>query len=403
MNIAPNPVTALVRRREYILILQKIYFCGSSIVCRAFYWVLVVDGDTRNDILIDLPYYLPEESDDGIDVSKVALEIVFDEEINVLSDIPDVVDLRDPFIIKIKNADGAEEDVNIIADIKKSNRAQMLSFALPSVGLNGTIVESVRMIGVDRGSLDLSNLVPEITISSGATIAPDPNEPAKFVKLWEDLSDELKDYPNSLVAYELLNEPVSADAENWNRVSALAIDAIRAREADRTIVVGVCTSNGSVRYNELTLPSSDQILLTYHFYAPYLLTAYGLQSTTGGRTDIPIQYPGQLVPNEWIDQLPANWQETGRRHYDRSRLEESLLSGIDMARRLNAPVFVGEFGTMNTTPEPSRANWYRDVVYIMNKYDVPYTSFDYKGAGYSVVNENRSLRYPDLIDILTGK
>lgn len=495
-----------------------------------------------NDILIDLPYYLPEESDNEIDVSKVALEIVFDEEINVLSDIPDVVDLRDPFVIKIKNADGAEEDVNIIADIKKSNRAQILSFALPSVGLNGTIVESVRMIGIDRGSLDLSNLVPEITISSGATIAPDPNEaqnfhervsytvtaqdgteqvytieelssinnfeiskgvniaswlstpkydgpqreaffteadvvllanlgfdhirlcidevhlwdeagnkirqygfdllhdainwsmkhnmrvlidmhitrnhrftntentlftdpnePAKFVKLWEDLSDELKDYPNSLVAYELLNEPVSADAENWNRVSALAIDAIRAREADRTIVVGVCTSNGSVRYNELTLPSSDQILLTYHFYAPYLLTAYGLQSTTGGRTDIPIQYPGQLVPNEWIDQLPANWQETGRRHYDRSRLEESLLSGIDMARRLNAPVFVGEFGTMNTTPEPSRANWYRDVVYIMNKYDVPYTSFDYKGAGYSVVNENRSLRYPDLIDILTGK
>jgi len=34
---------------------------------------------------------------------------------------------------------------------------------------------------------------------------------------------------------------------------------------------------------------------------------------------------------------------------------------------------------------------------------VPYTSFDYKGAGYSVVNENRTLRYPHIIDILTGK
>lgn len=63
------------------------------------------------------------------------------------------------------------------------------------------------------------------------TLFTDPNEPAKFVKLWEDLSDELKQYPNSLVAYELLNEPVSNDPKNWNRVAALAISAIRAKEA----------------------------------------------------------------------------------------------------------------------------------------------------------------------------
>lgn len=495
-----------------------------------------------NDILLDLPYYFPEDTDDEIDVSKVKLDVVFHEEIEVQSNIPDRVDLRNPFVIKIVNADGKPEDIKIIADIKKSNRAQILSFSLPAVGLNGTIVESVRMIGIDRGSHDLTNLVPEITISGGASISPDPstaqnfnnrieytvtaqdgtqrvysiedlssinnfeiskgvniaswlstpkydgaqraaffteadvallaelgfdhirlcidevhlwdefggkirpyafdllhdaigwsikhnmrvlvdlhitrnhrftntentlftdpNEPAKFVKLWEDISDELKDYPNSLVAYELLNEPVSGDAANWNSVAALAINAIRAREADRTIVVGVCTANGSVRYNELTLPSNHQILLTYHYYGPYLLTAYGLQSTTGGRQDIPIQYPGQLVPNEWIDQLPAAWQSTGQRFYDRSVLETGLMSGIEMANRLNAPVFVGEFGTLNTVPEPSRANWYRDMVYIMNKHNVPYTSFDYKGAGYSVVNENLTLRFPEIIDILTGK
>ncbi|NGF56419.1 DUF5018 domain-containing protein [Parapedobacter sp. SGR-10] len=495
-----------------------------------------------NDILVDFPYYFPEESNDQIDVSKVKLDIEFNEEITVLSPIPDLVDLRNPFVIQIENADGKKEDVKIIADVKKSNRAQILSFSLPSVGLNGTIVESIGMIGIDRGNHDLSNVVPQITISGGATISPDPNiaqnfnnrltytvtaqdgtqriysiedlaginnfeiskgvnvaswlstpkydgaqrvaffteedvellaaqgfdhirlcidevylwdesgqkirpyafdllhdaigwcikhnmrvlvdmhitrnhrftntentlftnpaEPAKFVKLWEDLSDELKHYPNALVAYELLNEPVSGNAANWNNVAALAINAIRAREPDRTIVVGVCTTNGSVRYAELNLPSNHQILLTYHFYGPFLLTAYGLQSTTGGRTDIPIQYPGQLVPNEWISQLPANWQSTGARHYDRDVLETSLLSGINMAKRLNAPVFVGEFGTLNTVPEPSRANWYRDVVYILDKHNVPYTSFDYKGAGYSVVNENRTLRYPHIIDILTGK
>src|SRR5690606_28895052 len=139
------------------------------------------------------------------------------------------------------------------------------------------------------------------------------------------------------------------------------------------------------------------------FYGPFLFTAYGLQSTTGGRQDIPIQYPGQLVPNEWISQLPANWQSTGQRHCDKSVLATSLESGIAMAKRLNAPVFVGEFGTMRTAPEPSRANWYRDVVEILEERNVPYTSFDYKGAGYSIVSEGNQVLYPTLVDILTGK
>jgi endoglucanase len=86
--------------------------------------------------------------------------------------------------------------------------------------------------------------------ASENTLFTDPAEADKFVKLWEDLSDELYKYPNLLAAYELLNEPISADPKNWNRVSALAINALRAKEPDRTIIVGVCTSNSGARYNE---------------------------------------------------------------------------------------------------------------------------------------------------------
>src|SRR5690606_21963453 len=94
--------------------------------------------------------------------------------------------------------------------------------------------------------------------------------------------------------------------------------------------------------------------------------------------------------------LVANWQSTGQRYYDKSTLATSLKSGMDMAKRLNAPVFVGEFGTMKTSPEPSRTNWYHDVVEILNENNVPYTSFDYKGAGYSIVSEGNQILYPSL-------
>ena len=230
----------------------------------------------------------------------------------------------------------------------------------------------------------------------------DPNEPAKFVKLWQDFSSELSKYPNSVVAYELLNEPVSQNPENWNRVSALAIDAIRELEPFRTIIVGVCAKNGSAMYNDFKLPDAENLLMTFHYYGPFLLTAYGLQSTTGGRTDLDIQYPGRLIPEEKISFLPANWQETGRRTYTKDRLEESIMQGINRAKQLNVPVFVGEFGTLKTVPEPSRTNWYRDVVDIYKKHNTPYTSWDYKGAGYSIVGEDYSILYPSILNVLTN-
>src|SRR5690606_38342063 len=102
-------------------------------------------------------------------------------------------------------------------------------------------------------------------------------------------------------------------------------------------------------------------------------------------------------------ELPANWQSTGARIDDRNTLETNVQKSFDMAKRLSATFFIGEIGTMNTTPETSRSNWYRYVVFILNKHNVPYTSFDYKGASYSVVNENMTIRYPDIVDILLGK
>ena len=41
-------------------------------------------------------------------------------------------------------------------------------------------------------------------------------EQDKFIRLWKDLSNCLHEWPNSMVAYEFMNEPVADDAEQWN-------------------------------------------------------------------------------------------------------------------------------------------------------------------------------------------
>ena len=51
-------------------------------------------------------------------------------------------------------------------------------------------------------------------------------------------SSALKKYPISLVAYELMNEPVADDAEQWNKLVEVLVRQIRRDEPHRKIVIG---------------------------------------------------------------------------------------------------------------------------------------------------------------------
>jgi len=54
-----------------------------------------------------------------------------------------------------------------------------------------------------------------------------PEEQDKFIGLWKDLSGFLHTWPNGMVAYEFMNEPVADEAEQWNRQLARVADSIR--------------------------------------------------------------------------------------------------------------------------------------------------------------------------------
>jgi len=67
----------------------------------------------------------------------------------------------------------------------------------------------------------------------------DRAEQEKFFDLWRDLSKTLSKYPNSVLAYELMNEAVADDHESWNQLLASAFSAVRELEPERTIVIGI--------------------------------------------------------------------------------------------------------------------------------------------------------------------
>lgn len=65
-----------------------------------------------------------------------------------------------------------------------------------------------------------------------------PEAQERFFQCWRDLSQQLRKYPVNDVAYELMNEPVADDPEDWNKLVDKAVVIIRKAEPTRTIVIG---------------------------------------------------------------------------------------------------------------------------------------------------------------------
>ena len=232
----------------------------------------------------------------------------------------------------------------------------------------------------------------------------DPKAQEKFLQLWRELSSELKKYPVSLVAYELMNEPVADDPEDWNRLVAKAVAVVRAGEPHRTIVIGSNRWQSVGTFDQLRIPEGDRnIILSFHFYSPMLITHHQASWTSVGKYKGPVKYPGLLVKDEDMDGLSdevARIVKGNNGTYDRQRLEALLAKPLALSRKLDLPLYCGEWGAISRCRRQARMNWYADVCANLEKHGIAWANWDYKG-GFGIVTGGGQ---PDreLIDVLLG-
>ena len=135
----------------------------------------------------------------------------------------------------------------------------------------------------------------------------DPAAQERFLDLWRQLSARLSRRPLDQVAYELMNEPVADDPEEWNRLVARAVRTVRALEPRRTLVIGSNRWQSADTFDPLRVPVGDpNILLSFHFYTPMALTHYGAGWTKAGEYKGPVRYPGEVVAQADLAGLPAD-------------------------------------------------------------------------------------------------
>jgi endoglucanase len=232
-----------------------------------------------------------------------------------------------------------------------------------------------------------------------------PEAQERFFQCWRDLSKELRNYPVEDVAYELLNEPVADDAEEWNKLVKQLVPIIRKEEPTRVIVIGSNRWQSAATFDQLYVPENDKnIILSFHMYEPFLLTHHTASWTGIKDYKGPVNYPGVIVREEDLKDVPDSLRSVVLRNktsYNIDSIRQHFKKPIAVAKKYNLPLDCGEWGCLSTVPDDARARWYKDMVTVLSENNIGWSTWDYKG-GFGIIN-SKGEEEKELIKILTGK
>lgn len=232
----------------------------------------------------------------------------------------------------------------------------------------------------------------------------DATEKKKFVNLWKQLSLELIKYPNNLLAYEILNEPVANDHENWNELIDVTLKEIRSNEPARKVVIGSNKWQSVDTFNFLKIPENDpNIILSFHFYSPHVFTHYKAPwSKKIGFYEGSVQYPGIPINKKnligFSEEQITNLSEDNF-FYSKEVFQTKIQEPLRIAKKYNLQLYCGEFGSLPTTPNKDRMQWYADAKSVFEENNIAWANWDYQGS-FGVLNPKTSVINRELIKIL---
>lgn len=222
-----------------------------------------------------------------------------------------------------------------------------------------------------------------------------PAEQDKFIRLWKDLSGFVHAWPNGMLAYEFMNEPVADDPEQWNQLLNRVADSIRHWEPERVLVIGSNRWQSAKTFDQLKVPANDpNILLSFHFYEPFHLTHFQASWTKLKDFKGEVNYPGQIVVN--------GVEPEEKRVYNLDSLEKMMEKPIRLADSLKLPLYCGEFGVIDKAPVAAKLAWYKDMVAIFEKHNIGYANWNFKAGSFGIVDGELKPDVP-MVEILTGK
>jgi len=232
-----------------------------------------------------------------------------------------------------------------------------------------------------------------------------PEAQERFFQCWRDLSKALRNYPVEDVAYELMNEPVADDPEDWNKLVKQVIPIIRQAEPARIIVIGSNRWQSATTFDQLFVPENDRnLILSFHMYEPFLLTHHTASWTRIKGYTGPVNYPGVIVKEEDLKGFPDSVRTEilkNKNSYNIDSIRHHFMKPVAIAKKYNLPLYCGEWGCLNVVPDAARFQWFRDMKTVLEENNIGWATWEYK-SDFGIINKKHE-EEKELIKILVGK
>ncbi len=156
----------------------------------------------------------------------------------------------------------------------------------------------------------------------------------RFVALWKQIAEHYQDYPQSVI-FELLNEPTHKMTNEiieplYERVLA----EVRKTNTKRKVIVGGESWSHIDSLKTFDPPKDPNVIATFHFYEPFNFTHQGAEWIKPKAPPAPANF-GSDADYAWFGKMEK--------------------AAIDFQQRTGVPLFMGEFGSIDTANIKDRA------------------------------------------------
>ncbi|WP_297946221.1 cellulase family glycosylhydrolase [uncultured Fibrobacter sp.] len=214
------------------------------------------------------------------------------------------------------------------------------------------------------------------------TIALFQAEKEHFVRLWSQIATEFNAFPDSMIAFDILNEPTIPNKDLVNDVLLSAYEAIRAAAPGKTIMFESFLAAKFAELAILKLPADGNIIYSGHYYEPYTFSHQGHGYDCKGDAAYANKAASDFM----------GFAKLGMQLYPD-------VSGTDFI-----PMNVGEFGIAGQTnwscgkdapSDEAKARWAKETVAAAQKYNMSfhYWGFTYVG-GFEAYDRKGKAWYP---------
>ena len=211
----------------------------------------------------------------------------------------------------------------------------------------------------------------------------------RFVVMWTDIAANLNDFPDSMLVFEIMNEPHDIKKSSTvNAIMTAAYNAIRAVTLTKTVMF---EANGYSKFGaikQLDLPKDGNIIVSGHYYDPYEFTHQGTAT----------MYPcGAGVSSSELSQIAADFKQYA---------DSAKAYFPDVDGEHSVPMNMGEFGAIGRSgskcgeeapSEASRAQWTDYVIKAAEKYGISWHYWAFgKTSGFQAYNQTNDEWFPEM-------